>query len=562
MSAVTERLVLSRELLARGWPDFDDRWIAYEDDDVIVVDKPEGVSCQAADPSRPDDLVTRLKAHRGGAYLGVHQRLDQDTSGLVIYAKKKDANPGLARQLEGRTAVKRYRAIVDAWPGGPRTLVDHLVLEGGRSSVTSAKDRRAKRAESRVEVLQRSQRTLLDVAIATGRTHQIRAQLAHRGAPVVGDALYGGSPAPRLMLHAAELGLAHPITDAPLRLEAPLPSAMASCLRGETEPIEERIDRAIARRYGIAHHGETDAFRLVHQAGDGVPELAIDLYGEHVVVQEYEADGSAERALAHLERRGFAGGYLKRRPRQANVIVDAKDEAFAPGAPSFGAPAQEDAIVHEGGCPYRVRLAEGLSTGLFLDQRDNRAWVRERAEGRTVLNLFAYTAGFTVAAVVGGARRSLSVDASKGALEWARRNLDGVDASPDAHRLERADCFDALAQLARAGHRFDLVIVDPPTYSRTKSRRWTSGAAWKDLLSQCLSVLAPGGALLATSNDRRMTQARFRAMWNAAARDAGLRAHARDRTPPRDFPPGPGGPHLKTLTAELSTSSARPPRRR
>src|ERR1019366_2457425 len=92
---------LSGRMDRRGvWPDFRDAWIVADDGDIIVVDKPAGVSSQAADPERPDDVVTRLRAHLGGAYLGSHQRLDRDTSGLLVFARRKEANPRLAKPFE------------------------------------------------------------------------------------------------------------------------------------------------------------------------------------------------------------------------------------------------------------------------------------------------------------------------------------------------------------------------------------------------------------------------------------------------------------------------------
>src|ERR1019366_9110336 len=100
------------------WPDFRAEWVIHDDGDLIVVDKPVGVSSQAADPERPDDVVTRLKAHLGGAYLGTHQRLDRDTSGLLVFARRKEANASLAAQFEGRSVKKTYLAGVTGWPKG------------------------------------------------------------------------------------------------------------------------------------------------------------------------------------------------------------------------------------------------------------------------------------------------------------------------------------------------------------------------------------------------------------------------------------------------------------
>src|SRR5580692_10933364 len=121
------------------WPDFDEAWILYEDDDLIAVDKPAGMPSQATDAGRRDDLVSRLSAHlaargRGKPYLGVHQRLDKDTSGVLVMTKRREVNAAVAAQFEGRTVEKRYRAAVTGWSRGRRaTLKDALAPgEGGR----------------------------------------------------------------------------------------------------------------------------------------------------------------------------------------------------------------------------------------------------------------------------------------------------------------------------------------------------------------------------------------------------------------------------------------------
>src|SRR5579862_414163 len=114
------------------WPDFRDAWILHEDSDLIAIDKPPGVPSQAADPERPDDVVTRLSRYltaRGeDGYLGVHQRLDRETSGVLVYARRREANKPLASQFEGRRVEKTYLAAVTGWPArrGRVTLRDTL----------------------------------------------------------------------------------------------------------------------------------------------------------------------------------------------------------------------------------------------------------------------------------------------------------------------------------------------------------------------------------------------------------------------------------------------------
>lgn len=201
--------------------------------------------------------------------------------------------------------------------------------------------------------------------------------------------------------------------------------------------------------------------------------------------------------------------------------------------------------MRERGVPFAVRLGDGMSTGLFLDQRENRRRVRERAAGKSVLNLFSYTCAFTVAAAVGGARSTLSVDASSRALERGRENLALSGLEGPSHRFVADDVFDVLGRLAKRGERFDLVCVDPPTFSTTKRTRWTSGRDWVELLAKVFAVLGESGAVLATSNDRRMTQGAFRAWARAAGEQAGVSiVRVVDLPEPLDFRAGPGEPPL------------------
>ena len=543
------------------WTDLPDEWIAYEDDHLLAIAKPAGVPSQAADPERRDDLPYRLE-RAGHAYVGIHQRLDRDTSGVILYTKDRAANPGLARQLEGRTVRKTYLAAVRGWTGGrERTLRDRLAKgRVGTMRVARTGDRRARSAVTHVRELERrGERSLLELRIETGRTHQIRVQLAHAGAPVAGDALYGGPPAARLMLHASALELRHPITDEPLRVEVPPPPEVRDWLaHGEIRfPADDAgLDRALAAaaeaRWGLAQSAwapePTTAFRVVTGAADGLPGLALDVYGDFLVAHLYDDDLPAERVLDSLDRLGFEGVYLKRRPRQANELADTRTDELAPRAPVRGRAAPGEMAVFEHGVPYLVRLGDGLSTGIFLDQRENRRRVRELATGRTVLNLFAYTCPFTVAAAAGGAARTLSIDAAAPALEQGARNVANVDPGGQ-HEMRRADAFEALEELGRRGERFDLVIVDPPTYSTTKRTRWTSGRDWVGLGAAALRVTAPGGHLLACSNDQRMTQGAFRRHLHEAARRAAVEPRQmKDLPVPPDFPAVPGSPpHLKSV---------------
>jgi 23S rRNA (cytosine1962-C5)-methyltransferase len=550
------------------WPDFRPDWIVHDDADLLVVDKPEGIPSQAADPDRPDDVVTRLRAYLGGAYLGVHQRLDQDTSGLLVFARRKEANPSLARQFEGRSVKKTYVACVAGWPRGRERAVLRDAIEPGEGKgmrVAPRGSKHAKMAVTAVRVAQRvGERALLELELETGRTHQARVQLAHAGAPIAGDALYGGPPAPRLLLHAAALELEHPATGKPARFASRTPpdfapwvarGDLAERIYDDADALDRALARAVERRWGLgrgdASERATTAFRLIHEEGDGLPRLAVDVYDRWLVAQFYGDDGPwadaarRDRVLDGLGALGFDGVYVKVRPKQSNALTRepaSHKESLAPPDPVRGDAAPGDVPILEEGMPLIARLGDGLSTGLFLDQRGNRRRVREASRGKSVANLFAYTCAFTVAAALGGATHTTSVDVAVGALERGRQNLAAAGfADRPEHALVADDVFSWLARAARRGEVYDLVILDPPSYSTTKRGRFVADHDYVDLAAAALALLGPGGQLLACTNHRGITRARFRRILFDAGRAAkrdDLRV--RDLPEPSDYPVAAG----------------------
>ncbi len=537
--------------------------IVHEDDDVLVVDKPPFVPSQASGTAA-DDLPARLAAHlaaRGDPqpYVGVHQRLDRATSGLVVYAKRREANAWLARAFEGREVTKEYVAAVTAGDRLPEQARWEDALretEDGRARVVEAGAPGAAIARTAVRVIERrGGRAIVGLRIETGRTHQIRAQLAHRGAPIVGDAWYGGAPWRRLLLASVRLAV-------PGRFEARIdpPRSFADFLGGalrdpstDRDHAREILADAAQHRHAIAHDPGTSCFRWLNDAAEGAPGLAVDVYGEHVVLHAY--DERDVRGLADtLVELGAAGVYLKRRPKKASDLDEAKARALAPPEPIAGRATDEpEVLVLESGVPLRVRLGDGLSTGLFLDQRAHRARVRELAAGTRFLNLFSYTCAFSIFAALGGAREVVSIDAARKQLERGTRGFEAAGLDPARHEAIADDALAVLERFARRGRTFDLVVCDPPTYSSVGKTRFTSGRMWKQLAARVLSVLAPGGAVLATSNDRRATQRDLRAAFHEASRATGIRlASLRDLPAPIDFPAPIGSePHLKGVIARV-----------
>jgi 23S rRNA (cytosine1962-C5)-methyltransferase len=579
----------------RLFSDFDAARVLYDAGGIAVVDKPAGVPSQSPDAALREDLPHRLGlffAARGEApYVGVHQRLDRDTSGVIAYARDEGGNRFLAAQIEGRRAEKTYLACVKGWRGGARTLKHALVKGAHGMEVASPRDPRGKIAISHVEPIERAgDRVLVRVRIETGRTHQIRVQLAHEGAPVAGDPIYGGPPAPRLMLHAWRLAFDappnHPSRDSardsrdsagarertrePTTFEAPPPPSFARWMRGldrvdfaDRAAIDEALRDAMERRWGLAHACEADepttTFRLVHGEGDGLPGLTVDVYDDHLVASLYdEAAPHEDTILDALHALGFAGVYVKRRPKQASTIVDPRRAEVAPSEAVRGTSAAPSFLAWENGARFSVSLGDGLSTGIFLDMRDVRRRVRDVASGRRVLNLFAYTGPFSVAAAMGGATEVVTVDVAAPALATCEASF-AANALAVPHRLVKTDCFVFLDKAVQRGERYDLVVCDPPTFATTKRTRWTSGKQWIELAAQCFAIAAPGAIVLLCTNDARLDAEVFRRHVRAGAAQAGVALTTLRALPsPWDFPSAPGQPHpFKRLWCEVGGSVGR-----
>jgi 23S rRNA (cytosine1962-C5)-methyltransferase len=242
------------------------------------------------------------------------------------------------------------------------------------------------------------------------------------------------------------------------------------------------VARAIRRRAGL-FGDETTAYRLCHGEGDRVPGLVLDRYGPVVVAR---VDGAAMSSR-------FAALAVHVFPLLESLGI----RSLSLGREHvLGAPPPDTIAVRENGMLMHVDLAHGQKTGAFLDQRDNRARVRGLAKGRTVLNLFSYAGGFSLAAALGGATRTTSVDIAHPAHATAQKSLRDNGIDPAEHEFVTADVF---AFLSRAKGRWDMVISDPPSFAPSEKAKGRALSSYRKLHRACASVLADGGILCAAS---------------------------------------------------------------
>ncbi|GFO55915.1 SAM-dependent methyltransferase [Geomonas sp. Red276] len=303
--------------------------------------------------------------------------------------------------------------------------------------------------------------------------------------------------------------------------------------------IKKRLERAVAIRRDHVDLTDTDAYRLVNGEGDGFPGLTVDRYGDYLMIQLYCNGWRKHLKLvtqALDELLAPAGIYEKGRPQKTREL-EAEREDKKYGRLLTGSPAPDPLLVMENGLNYRISLERGLNTGLFLDQRNNRRDLVTRVKGKRFLNLFSYTGAFSVAAASAGASLVTSVDASSTYMEVARENFNANRLNPKRHEFLLGDCLAVLDDLAKRGKVYDVILMDPPSFSTTAKSRFTTRGGTSDLVAAALKILKNGGLLIASSNHQKVDVAEYLKELRRGALQAGssldvIALHGQ----PEDFP--------------------------
>ncbi|HSN01769.1 MAG TPA: bifunctional 23S rRNA (guanine(2069)-N(7))-methyltransferase RlmK/23S rRNA (guanine(2445)-N(2))-methyltransferase RlmL, partial [Rudaea sp.] len=272
-------------------------------------------------------------------------------------------------------------------------------------------------------------------------------------------------------------------------------------LSAGAQMVKNRIEKNFRHLRKIAAREHIECWR-VYDADLPEYAAAVDIYGEHLHIQEYQAPASVDENLARTRWRELvrAAGEALGVPRERVAL---KQRRRGKGGEKYGRLDERGEFleVGEGGLKFLVNLHDYLDTGLFLDHRPLRARVRELARGKRFLNLFCYTGSVSVYAAAGGAAETVSVDLSQTYLDWAARNFAINDLDPACNRLVRDD---AATYLQSHSAMFDLIFVDPPTFSNSK--RAEDFDVQRDharLLNLCGDRLLPGGMVLFSNNFRR-----------------------------------------------------------
>ena len=249
----------------------------------------------------------------------------------------------------------------------------------------------------------------------------------------------------------------------------------------------------------------TTAYRLFNQEGDGLGGLTIDRYGDYALFSWYNDFLYEKKGL-------IVSAFCQVYPELKGIYEKIRFKGMDfESAHIYGEQAPETFSILENGVTYQVFLNDGLMTGIFLDQHEVRAsLVDGLAMGKSLLNMFSYTAAFSVAAAMGGARETVSVDLAKRSQELSRAHFEVNGLDLTSHHFLVMDVFAYFKYAKRHGLTFDVIVIDPPSFARNKKKTFSVHKDYHKLIAQALDILSPGGIIVASTNASNLSRSKFK----------------------------------------------------
>jgi 23S rRNA (cytosine1962-C5)-methyltransferase len=297
--------------------------------------------------------------------------------------------------------------------------------------------------------------------------------------------------------------------------------------------FEQKLKKAIEHRTSLFQDEKTTAFRLFNGEGDGIGGFTIDYYDGYYVISWYSEGvyrfkNEVIQALSNLV--DVKGLYEKKRFASQGTYME--DEDFISGDK-----APEPLLVKENDINFAVYLNDGAMVGIFLDQRDVRKTIRDKySKGKNVLNTFSYTGAFSVAAALGGAVKTTSVDlANRSKSKTIEQfSVNGIDF--EAQDIIVEDVFHYFKYAVRKELKFDLVILDPPSFARSKKHTFSAGKDYTDLLMQAIAITEKNGIIVASTNCSTFGMTKFKGFIEKAFKQTGGKYKIREEfSLPKDF---------------------------
>ncbi len=535
----------------------------YEDDSIIAIDKPAGIDVGGMDDRSDHGVIELLRELRDDDLkLEAANRLSRYESGVLILTKK----PSIARHI--RTGLRtlrieqQYAVVVLGKMTQPRMTI------GSYQGSSRGKNKGARRpsrpaggvpqtgtAATKLQSLsQGPKRSLIKCTTHAPTTHALKAQLRSQRLRALGDVVQSSTPRPMTLqmtcLHLTQFDFHNPDTNKKMSLRSRMPSAFEAIAHGERD-VTRVIHAGLTRRcFGMATRN-ANAWRMLSGGIEDLPGMTAEIYGDVVVMEISEVRDSTHdiiRSAAKWYRDilGVRAVYARLSARRSSEAATQLVTRLPADKPVTGKPTPEKTTITERGINYVVRPWQGPSIGLYLDHRDNRQRIRGIARDKDVLNLFAYTCGFSVAAAVGKARSTVSVDLANPALDWGKQNFEANGLDLDNHEFIQADAASYLKRAKRNEKLFDIIILDPPSFAHGK-KRGQSFSITRDLpnlVRAASDILREGGTMMVSTNLRKMSHKALRTLIKQGA--TGRRHRFVEKPPlPEDFAMDPD--HAKTF---------------
>jgi len=512
--------------------------ILHQSDDLLAVLKPAGIDVGArrGTDGQPG-LVELLRDVWDLPVLEPINRLSRYESGILLLARKPEVLSTLRGALASGTIQQIYVAIVRGRFPKNRTVGGAIRLGGETTEKPAIKRRSTTRSSSTRNrplkqtsrdvpavttlrlIHQGGTRAAVEITTRAENTHALRAKLRGGQMRLLGDLLHESISRTRsqadTVLHLTRVSLRRKGSDKPLIIKTPPPDGLVDAAESKRDWFRPLL-AALVRRLPLLTGDSASAMRLLSGPSEDVPGLVVEQYGSAIVIELRQNDQTLREklpAIARWYRKLFDAESVYLRDATSHRSTEKGDGSFESREPTLmlGRPLPLETVIHEGPLQFAVCVGEGPSVGLFLDQRDNRRYVYEQSRGLSVLNLFSYTCGFSVAAAAGGAQDTASVDLSATHLDWGRRNFELNELDTAEHQFIRDDALTFLKRAARNEKRFDLIICDAPTFAHGRKRK-TSFLFTRDLpelVQAATQVLKRHGAMLISTNNRRCSLRRL-----------------------------------------------------
>lgn len=316
--------------------------------------------------------------------------------------------------------------------------------------------------------------------------------------------------------------------------------------------ITELLSKAIQSRQGLFTNPDTNAFRIFNGEGDGLGGVTIDWYAGYAVFSWYSQG-------IYLYRDDVIEAFYALHPETLGIYEKVRfesDGALEESQHVWGQEAPEPLLIKENGVTFASYLNQGLMTGIFLDQREvRRLLLEDYSAGKTVLNTFSYTGAFSVVAALGGATQTTSVDVANRSKEKTQEQFGVNHLDPESQLIYVMDVFDYIRYAKRKQLSFDTIVLDPPSFARTKKRTFSVAKNYGELIADLASLISYKGVLIASTNAANVSDKQFDQMIQEGLSSVS-RSYSYEHSLglPKDFPSAPATPvsdYLKVRVIRL-----------